>query len=348
MFRLRSQQHSRSPQSSRALSEFLLHHTWSIRLLSPFVNPLKIDGDCARLEQELTLHLRVRRQPGVPKTTDDEELKDKEGALVHLFWVDLQGSRPVNITLGKTNADNGESGLSRKRRKLDRTQNHLIVDIKVQEETLTQLICCYPRSTENNGTKEIKGFDFILARGSKSSSDAVLSWLETTTGCNAHGSAFCPSVAHVAQATTRWTLEHLHWTSDQTKSEKKNRPTKPLVLTYLVPSGHAEEAGLESLSLTVPPSALHTLFNNIMVSRKVSEASRWDPSQEDENQIPILRALECFLRNNFCIYIENFSLIRASSSAGVLGCDGRCKPLSAKLLPEILSEIRFMVLDRPR
>lgn len=312
----------------------------------------------------MSLYLQGQQETRGPKPTDYEDLKEKEELVVQLSWVDLQGGKNAITSLGKTNEDTCESGLDRKRRKLDGTQSHLIIDMKVEEETLAQLICCYPRSTKNDGTKEIKGFDFVLTRGCKSSSDAVLSWLETSTGCNASESVFCPSVAHVAQATTRWTLEHLHLASDPAKgtdrTENTLRSTKPLVLTYLAPSGHAKEAGVESLSLMVPPVALHNLFNNTIRFHNQSGSSQWDQSKEDddqrkataslekEGQITILRALECFLRKTFCIYVEKFSLIQASSSAGVLGCDGRCKPMSAKLLPEILSEIQYMVRKRPR
>jgi len=231
-------------------------------------------------------------------------------------------------------------------------QLHLLVDIFVQDQSSAQIVCCFPHftaakpnrssshdndnNTNQNTAKAISGFEFLLLRGSKASFELILAWLETFTGCAIAKSSFAPTVANVAQALALWTARQ---TRDDDKKDSDS--SKPLTFTYAVPPDMIS-SGLETLALTVPPGALLRLCQDIMALRPAS-------TNYNANTAPsILKCLECFLQETFRIKITKFPLISGTCAAAVLGCDGRCKPLSAPRLDQVLGELRFMIHQQDR
>jgi len=67
---------------------------------------------------------------------------------------------------------------------------------------------------------------------------------------------------------------------------------------------------------------------------------------DDGSSLPILRAIQCYVREAFQIDMTHFSLTKASCDAAVFGCDGRCKPHSTHLVASVLDEIMRMVQRR--
>jgi hypothetical protein len=105
---------------------------------------------------------------------------------------------------------------------------------------------------------------------------------------------------------------------------------KPLEVTFSAPEAIAS-AGLEKISLTVPPIAIARLQQDMQ------------KNSADGQELPILRALQCFMLETYNLRIESFALVRATSAAAMLGCDGRCKPLDKNMLTTVLSQIQSMI-----
>jgi hypothetical protein len=119
------------------------------------------------------------------------------------------------------------------------------------------------------------------------------------------------------------------WTTQQSAS------AKPLEVTFRAPDAIAS-AGLSKLSLTIPPVAIARLLQDMQKN-----------SAENE-ELPILRALQCYILETYNLRIESFVLVRATSVAAMLGCDGRCKPLDRDLLESVLSQVQSMIATQLR
>lgn len=372
-----------------SLSDFALHHTWSIRCLAPFVNPLVFHKGCAGVEDEISRFVRDNR-------AEWEQTVENEGTFVRLFWGEQDFSNKLVVTSGRKKRKRMEDDVahtcSGKVGKSDNTQaleienddsatqnlaqRHLLIDIRLEDQPSAQLIFCFPKFSKdacNSGAGQIgiKKFDFVLVRGSTASLQATFRWLETSTGTSVAKSPFNPSCSDIAQAMTLWTSEHLEWTSSRPFVAKQqdnantnenesagvgdevndaHEASKPMTLTYSIPSG-SSISGLETVSLIVPPVAMLRLCKDIISFRQNQEVLHKSnilnvdekmPPKKATDTIPVVSALQHFMNETFHINVEKFTLIRASSPAAVLGRDGRCKPIHAHLLDNILREIRFM------
>ena len=152
---------------------------------------------------------------------------------------------------------------------------------------------------------------------------------------------------------------------------------RPMEVTFALPSDISKK-GLESITLTIPPLALMNLCNaiqkqsfkskkrqrnkceqeqnNISIQRQSTDKSNTNIDDEDDskslfnfpenNDIPILQAIQCYMMETFHIDIRSFQLIRATCGIASLGCDGRCKPMNALFLHDFLVSIHSMVSNR--
>ena len=376
-----------APPPMLNVSDFVVHHTWAIIGLSPFVVPLDLRNGCSSLEVGMTLFLRNHRVTLVAVTPqengggDESNQKEDDGTYVRIFHGTLQ--EPTELAADKTYNDGEETESEHppigKRRKIYDNQQgnnmtnrqlHFIIDIRTHDEPSAQLVCCFPtfiqddsNSAGTTGRGKIQSFDYLLTRGSQSSIGAALGWFETFTGCTIAKSPFRPTVVDVAQAMALWTSEYSRLLKDSkdvadksgnnhaVDSDDGEEKCKPLTLTYAVPSEFAG-SGLDTVSLTVPPIALMRLCNDILQAKGKGNNSDLTAQNTDEDghvtpskvdTLPIVKGLQCFMRETFRINIETFSLVHGSCVAAVLGCDGRCKPLCAKLLGSVLREVQFMV-----
>lgn len=374
------------------LCDVLIDRTWLVRVVGPLAFSLEANGEYEKLERAMASFLQNRQRGTGLKYVHDDQSAEGTGTTVHFCWGECEPGKENNQAADPTGECDDGIARCRKRRKLEEREiltdevkkssrkskeQHLVIDVRVQEESAAQLVCCYPQFTRNrdyekDGPLKIGGFDFLLTRGSQSFVDGILVFLGGRTA----GSVFRPSVADVTRSATLWTTQHWKLASRhsnrstngnssqtvpiQATQNDRDQPTtvdadnnvtsnmeatKPLTLTFEVPSGPAGNAGLDTISLTVPPVALLRLCNKIMASESKSSSLRRNCAGHIPNKkkaIPIVSALQCCLRDIFHVRIEKFSLIRALCSAAVLGCDGRCKPLCAPLLHLILCEIRLM------
>ena len=208
---------------------------------------------------------------------------------------------------------------------LSDSQKHLHLDIRLQDEAAANLLLCFPTFVDTTITR----FSYAMQRGSKAICDIVVHWFESTFGCVLSNQPFHPTPNQVAHALAVWTTLQLNH-SDY---------NRPLEVTFAAPDNVAS-AGLSKLSLTIPPVAVARLLQDMR--------DHTPDTREQEEELPILRALECFILETYHIRIESCTLIRATSAAAMLGCDGRCKPLERELLERVLSEIESMIQSQVR
>jgi hypothetical protein len=206
------------------------------------------------------------------------------------------------------------------------SSKHLHIDVRLQDEPAAQVLLCFPTFNDDVPPlpPQVKCFSFAMQRGSNPLCNVVLQFFASTFGCVFSNRPFSPTPNQVAHALAVWTTH-------------QSTLTKPLEVTFCAPDAIAS-AGLEKLSLTVPPVAIARLLQDMQ--KYAADTS----SQE----LPILRALHCFILETYNLRIESFALVRATSAAAMLGCDGRCKPLDKNTLTSVLSQIQSMIQSQIR
>lgn len=202
---------------------------------------------------------------------------------------------------------------------LELESKHLHIDVRLQDEPVAQVLFCFPTFDDI----QVKCFSFSMQRGgSKTLCDIVLQYFESTYGCVFSNRPFSPTPNQVAHSLAIWTTQ-------------QSASAKPLEVTFHAPDAIAS-AGLSKLSLTIPPVAIAQLLQDMQKH-----------SAENE-ELPILRALQCYILETYNLRIESFALVRATSAAAMLGCDGRCKPLDRNLLESVLTQIQSMIATQLR
>jgi hypothetical protein len=339
--------------------EFLVNHTWSIHRMTPCTVPLS--QSVSSMEESASNLLRqghrAAARPQSKKRRDD----DPEGNYVRITWI---GDHISGGSIATDQDEGNEAQASRKRSRGDTQQQqhassdiiplHLRVEVFLQEQWSAEVIfCAASRDTPKN---KIDAFAFCLARGLKSSYGEIWMWFESITGGSVGKVPLGPSSEELANLVALWTKKDYEQCGVERTGQNSSSP-KPLVLTFSVPFS-LEGSGLDNLSLTVPPASLLQLCTNIEEERlkkrqKIVSATRNgtldDISSEDEASeggLPILKAMQCYIQEAFRINIKSFSLVKASCAVASFGCDGRCKPLSLALLPDVLQEIQTITHNR--
>jgi hypothetical protein len=200
------------------------------------------------------------------------------------------------------------------------SSKHLHIDIRLQDEPAAQVLLCFPAF--NDDSHQVTCFSFAMQRGSNALCNVVLHFFASAFGCIFSNRPFSPTPNQVARALAVWTAQ-------------QSASTKPLEVTFSAPQAIAS-AGLEKLSLTVPPVAIARLQQDMQKNSAHGQ------------ELPILRALQCFILDSYNLRMESFALVRATSAAAMLGCDGRCKPLDKDMLTSVLSQIQSMIQSQIR
>lgn len=150
---------------------------------------------------------------------------------------------------------------------------------------------------------------------------------------------------------TTTTTANTTLSSSQSKtshSGKRRRTPKPLDLTFAMPEVVANK-GLDTISLSIQPADLLKLYRDIEDRRPCHPTKAGQDERLEANSdppTPLLRALQCYMVEVFHIDIRSFPLIRASSSAAMLSCDGRCKVHDESFLPLVLYDVKVLVQKR--
>ena len=66
-------------------------------------------------------------------------------------------------------------------------------------------------------------------------------------------------------------------------------------------------------------------------------------ADEEEEELPILRALQCYLYEAFHIDARQLQVVKAATAHAVVGTDGRIKPLTVEALPSLLEDVGMMI-----
>jgi hypothetical protein len=285
---------------------------------------------------------------------------DPEGDYVRITWIG--GEHPSGDSIVTDPDEGNEAHASRKRSRDDTQQQqqqhassdsiplHLRVEVFLQEQWSAEVIFCAPST---GSPRKSNAFAFCLARGLKSSYGEIWMWFESMTGASVGRMSLGPTSEELANVVAVWTKKDQELSGVERTGPNGNSPKKPLVLTFSVPYS-LEGSGLDNLSLSVPPASLLHLCTNIEKERlkkrqKIASDTLDDSSSENEvseGGLPILKAMQCYIQEAFRINIQSFSLVKASCAVASFGCDGRCKPLSLALLPDVLREIQAITHTR--
>lgn len=209
--------------------------------------------------------------------------------------------------------------------------DHLLVEVRIEEELSAVVIFCY---YNQNRTTMLDNFEFCLARGLRSSYETVFDWIST----------FTDGLIHVNLAPLRFTSDALsqilsEWiivefqVLSKTAFSKGNETSKPMILTFTTPIS-ISAAGLDTISLAVPPQALSNMYKNICETKPKNDT-------EATSQLPMVRAIQCFIENAFSIDVSTFPLTKVVTSYATIGADGRFKPNeNESIYPRTLNAIR--------
>ena len=297
----------------------LLHRTWSVHSISPFTTPLS-----TRLLDKCSS--QVLYPKGI--STEDNYIATS--------WI---------------GANSSTEPMSRKRPREETSGcQHLLFQVYLREAWSAELVLCFADS----GDATIRSFEICLARGLKASYQAVWNWLTQQTGCHVSPQPVRFSSSELAQATALWTRQYYQQQSQGDSKRPDNN--KSLTLIFRVPQEQGE--GLDSVTVTVPPAALSHFCDCIERARPAQTHQRDKEANVDRatastdttytaasDDLPILRALQCFCREAFSLNMESFPLAKATCPVASLGEDGRCKPHFA-MMPAILQVLRFIIRKR--
>lgn len=333
-----------------------MNHTWSIHRMTPCTVPLK--ESVSSMEESATKFWQRNRwcNRAAVRSRDN----DPEGDYVRITWIGEHASEGSTSTV--THQDEGDEAHASRKRSRDDTQQqqhkhissesiplHLRVEVFMQEQWSAEVIFC----AASRDTRNTNAFAFCLARGLKSNYGEIWMWFELITGASVGGMPLGPTSEELANVVALWTKKDHELCGDERTGQISSSPKKPLVLTFSVPSS-LEGSGLDNLSLTVPPASLLHLCTNIenerLKKRQKNVADTVDDSSSEDETLkgglPILKAMQCYIQEAFSINIKSFSLVKASCAVASFGCDGRCKPLSLELLPDVLRGIRTITHNR--
>ena len=65
--------------------------------------------------------------------------------------------------------------------------------------------------------------------------------------------------------------------------------------------------------------------------------------EDEEEKLPILHTLQCYLYEAFHIDARQLHVVKAATAHAVVGTDGRIKPLTVEALPSLLEDIGMMI-----
>jgi Kinetochore complex Sim4 subunit Fta1 len=290
-----------------------------------------------QLEKNATHHLRrygyAKAKKGSYSSTDD-------GDFVRVFWI---GSSESNID-GNNNSNNNDK--------------HLYVEVRIREAFSAAVTFCYFGK---------HFFSFCLARGLRSSYETIFGWIATVTDGRTHVglTPLRPHSNDLANTVASWiSMEYLlrvgaecndvngdfkNKSVELSATPQSTAESKPLILTFATPKDVAE-AGLDTITLSVPPQALWKLYTSIRDNQPETCKNNVVASRENVQQLqllPMVRAMQCYILEAFAIDISTFPLAKVVTASATLGSDGRYKPTevnaSSTCNPKTLFDIRRLV-----
>lgn len=178
---------------------------------------------------------------------------------------------------------------------------------------------------------------FCLVRGHKASSADLWRWMEIQTACPINPQPLKPTPTELAELVAGWTLDDFKGQQD-----KQTIDPRPLVLTLQAPD-FVREKGLDTLSASIPPSALIQLCRDI---ERHKPKQRPNGKTDGETQLPIYRAIQLYLHEALRVKPNAMVLTKASCPTATLGCDGRCKPHRAETIESMLAAIGNLIERR--
>jgi hypothetical protein len=316
------------------LEGFVLNRTWSIHCVSPAAKEEWSAEQERRGEDELergaTRYLRrqlqLRRRGVAPprrgtarshrKRDAEDDDDDDASNYATVQWIETRSS-PIN---------DGEGGSGKRKRgdvknsgdedNKDGIERHLYVEVWLSEAWSAAVLFCFAGEV---------GFECCLARGVKASYELIFAWMSALSGCRISTRPVQLSTAQLTRATARLTTV-----------KKNGESAKPLHLTWAAPESVAR-AGLDALSITVPPGSVQQLLTVLRPATSKDEKKRKQDGDET-----IVSQLQGFIEGAFHMNVASFRLVKAASEQVTLSADGRCKPLSG----HALSVVRGLLLRR--
>ena len=255
-----------------------------------------------QLEFDATDHLRkyrskVQEQKKKRARSSVNKEMNHDGNYVRIMWIDNQFEK------------NDVSAV----------REHLYVEVRIEEVLSAAVVFCYYNQNSDERIAMLDDFEFCLARGLRSSYETVFGWIATITDGLLHVdlTPLYFTSDDLSQILSSWIIMEFQLLS-KIACPSATETTKPTMLTFATPSSIGD-AGLDIVSLSVPPQALSNMYTNIC-DTKPSHAAK------THSQLPMVRAIQCFIEDSFAIDLSTFPLIKIVTTYAALGSDGRFKP----------------------
>ena len=256
-----------------------------------------------QLEFDATDHLRKFRLQAKSQKEKRARLSvnkndTHDGNFVRIVWIENQSEQ------------NGDATSMNK---------HLYVEVRIEEALSAAVIFCYHNENSYSGCAMLDDFEFCLARGLRSSYEAVFGWIASVTGGLLRVSLTPQPFTSddLSNVLSSWIIMEFQLLSKLAHS-KATETTKPMMLTFTTPSA-ISDAGLDTLSLAVPHQALSNMFTNICITKPAN-------ATETYPQLPMVPAIQSFIEDAFAIDVSTFPLVKIVTTYAALGADGRFKP----------------------
>lgn len=229
--------------------------------------------------------------------------EETQSCYAKLDWVGVDESKGSSV-----GSCSSSKGIKRARKAAQISQ--LRVQVYISEAWSSEVVVLF-------GNQESDEPSICLVRG-KNSFKYILDWLEGVVKCDVLRTLWKPSSPEIAHIATNLLNNQVARSIPFGAS---------LSLTFQAP---LDVTGMEHLEISIPPKSLQKMMEDIEKQR---------PKDSQDTSLPVLKAIEYFVKESFGINVSGFSLIKASCHAASISLDGRMKPRNMALVKEVLQVI---------
>lgn len=222
----------------------------------------------------------------------------------NLDKVELDGS---NVTLSWIHLDNSK---------------FLFLDMYLADEMKAQVVLCFPLV----GTADnlVEAFEFALLHGDSKWYQILLDWLGKTKQC------WFPkhNIRLVSENIEQLLTGSLQFVDPEAAKLEVTLATPPVV------------KNLDTISITIPPHALHSLFLEI---QECQASKSLDLSSTSHPSTSLSQTLRLFILQEFGIDVTTFQLIQVSNHVAIFDANGKIRINEKERINDILLLLNHIV-----
>jgi len=181
----------------------------------------------------------------------------------------------------------------------------LFLDMYLADEPKAQVVLCFPRTCPDG--KRIESFEFALIHGDSKWYQILLDWFEKTKRC-------CFSKHNI-----RLTSNHIERLLTNSLQFVDPEVAK-LELTLATPR---DVKNLDTISVTIPPRALHSIF--LEIQRYQTSTSNDGTASTNHPSKKLSQTLKLFILQEFGIDVTSFHLIQISNPIAIFDANGKIR-----------------------